>query len=64
MKRLLNAPLWDLVIFDEAHHINAERNGKNIRKTQKYKLAELIKDRIRDLILLSATPHKGKHFPF
>ena len=64
MKRLLNAPLWDLVIFDEAHHINAERNGKNIRKTQKYKLAELIKDRTRDLILLSATPHKGKHFPF
>ena len=64
IKRLLAAPRWDLVVFDEAHHLTAHRTGGKIRKTENYKLAEALKDHSRDLILLSATPHQGNHFQF
>jgi superfamily II DNA or RNA helicase len=64
IKRLLDAPRWDLVVFDEAHHLTAFRTGGKIRKTENYKLAEAIKEHSRDLLLLSATPHQGNHFQF
>jgi superfamily II DNA or RNA helicase len=64
IKRLLEAPRWDLVVFDEAHHLTAHRTGGKIRKTENYKLAEALKDHSRDLLLLSATPHQGSHFQF
>ncbi len=64
IKRLEEAPRWDLVVFDEAHHLTAYRNGGKIRKTENYKLAEALKDHSRDLMLLSATPHQGNHFQF
>lgn len=64
IKRLLDAPRWDLVVFDEAHHLTAYRIGGKIRKTENYKLAEALKDHARDLLLLSATPHQGNHFQF
>ncbi|MEO5365479.1 MAG: SNF2-related protein [Magnetococcus sp. WYHC-3] len=64
IKRLLGAPRWDLVVFDEAHHLTAYRTGGKVRKTENYKLAEALKNHSRDLILLSATPHQGNHFQF
>lgn len=64
IRRLLDAPRWDLVVFDEAHHLSASRNGGKVRKTENYKLAEALKDHSRDLLLLSATPHQGNHFQF
>ena len=64
IKRLLDAPRWDLVVFDEAHHLTAYRTGGKVRKTENYKLAEALKDHSRDLMLLSATPHQGNHFQF
>ena len=64
IKRLQDAPRWDLVVFDEAHHLTAYRNGGKVRKTENYKLAEALKDHSRDLMLLSATPHQGNHFQF
>ena len=64
VRRLLDAPRWDLVVFDEAHHLTAHRAGRKVRKTENYKLAEALKDHARDLVLLSATPHQGDHFRF
>jgi len=64
MRRLQEAPPWDLVVFDEAHHLTAYRSGSKVRKTENYKLAEVLKDHARDLLLLSATPHQGDHFRF
>ncbi|PWC57684.1 helicase [Azospirillum sp. TSH7] len=64
IKRLLEASRWDLVVFDEAHHLTAYRTGGKVRKTENYKLAEALKGHARDLILLSATPHQGNHFQF
>lgn len=64
IKRLMDAPPWDLVVFDEAHHLTAYRNGSKVRKTANFKLGEALKDHARDLLLLSATPHQGDHFRF
>lgn len=64
IKRLLDAPRWDLVVFDEAHHVTAHRIGGKVRKTENYKLGEALKGHARDLLLLSATPHQGNHFQF
>lgn len=64
IKRLKDAPSWDLVVFDEAHHLSAYRNGTKVRRTESFKLAEVLRDHCRDLLLLSATPHQGDHFRF
>lgn len=64
LRRLKEAPAWDLVVFDEAHHLSAYRNGRKVTRTENYKLAEALRYHSRDLILLSATPHQGDHFRF
>lgn len=64
IKRLLAAPPWDLVVFDEAHHLTAWLAGGKVRKTENYKLAEALRGHTRDMLLLSATPHQGDHFRF
>ncbi len=64
VKRILDAPKWDLVVFDEAHHLTAMKAGNRVRKTENYKLAEALRGHARDLLLLSATPHQGNHFQF
>src|SRR5688572_4043252 len=64
MQRIQEAPKWDLVVFDEAHHLTAYKSGGKLKKTENYKLAELLKAHARDLLILSATPHQGDHFRF
>lgn len=64
VRRLLAAPPWDLVVFDEAHHLSVYKTGKKTKKTENFKLAEDLKGHCRDLLLLSATPHQGDHFRF
>lgn len=64
VNRLMKAPEWDLVVFDEAQHLTASKTGSKTKKTDNYKLAEALKDHSRDLILLSATPHQGDHYRF
>jgi SNF2 family DNA or RNA helicase len=64
MKRLQEAPPWDLVVFDEAHHLTAYKTGNKVTRTENYKLAETLRQHCRDLLLLSATPHQGDHFRF
>lgn len=64
VRRLLTAPPWDLVVFDEAHHLSVYKSGNKTKKTENFKLAEALKNHCRDLLLLSATPHQGDHFRF
>lgn len=64
VKRLLEAPTWDVVVFDEAHHLSVYKTGNRAKKTENYKLAEVLRSHCRDLLLLSATPHQGDHFRF
>ena len=68
---------YDLVIFDEAHKLSANRDAEfRISKTSRYELAEALAgapDRKREwslswsarhLLLLTATPHMGKPYPY
>lgn len=64
LQRLMAAAPWDLVIFDEAHHVSRTRSGKKTVTTQNYRLAETLRTHARDLIFLSATPHQGNAFQF
>ena len=68
---------YDLVVFDEAHKLSANRDlDGTFRPTDRYRLAEAIAG-VRDvsddwrmpwaahhLLLLTATPHMGKEYPY
>ena len=48
---------WDVIIIDEAHRVGKVGNNETLR----YSLAtKLVKDCSRNVLLLSATPHRGK----
>ena len=68
---------YDLVVFDEAHKLSADRQPDfRVRKTDRYKLAEAlagaeVEDErwelpwsVQHLLLLTATPHMGKDYPY
>lgn len=68
---------YDLVIFDEAHKLTANREADfYLRKTRRYHLAEALAGVQTDdkrwqlnwscqhLLLLTATPHQGKEYPY
>lgn len=68
---------YDLVIFDEAHKLAADRGPDlRVRKTDRYCLAEAIAGlqaqnghwnlgwSAHHLLLLTATPHMGKDYPY
>ena len=68
---------YDLVVFDEAHKLAANREQDfYVRKTDRYKLAEALAGLSVDdarwelgwsatnILLLTATPHMGKDFPY
>ena len=68
---------YDLVVFDEAHKLSADRQPDfRVRKTERYRLAEAIAGAgaegarwalpwsVQHLLLLTATPHMGKDFPY
>ena len=50
---------WDLIIFDEAHHLRRMRRGgqgNDISTTEAYRLAEQLRSSTDALLLLTATP--------
>jgi superfamily II DNA or RNA helicase len=61
--RLLESPPWDLVIVDEAHHLNADEDSG---PTLAYKLIGKLQEqkRVESMIFFTGTPHRGKNFGF
>jgi superfamily II DNA or RNA helicase len=55
---------WDLIVVDEAHKMSASVFGGEIKYTKRYHLGELLSQRARHLLLLTATPHNGKEEDF
>ncbi|MDO8670130.1 MAG: helix-turn-helix domain-containing protein, partial [Dehalococcoidia bacterium] len=71
---------YDLVVFDEAHKLSASRNPDGAyESTDRYKLAEVLAGadplqetrsprrlpwHVHHFLLLTATPHMGKDFPY
>ena len=52
----LRQATWDLVIIDEAHRMSASDES---HKSQRYRLGELLRDSADNILLMTATPHKG-----
>lgn len=61
---LLDAPNWDLIVFDEAHRLTAKDYGSKTEKTLNYRLAEELCERTRDFLFLTGTPHDGNDSKF
>lgn len=61
--RLLSSEPWDLVIVDEAHHLNYEEQSG---ATLAFELLEKLEsnNRVKGMIFFTGTPHKGKDFNF
>ena len=54
------APPFDVVIIDEAHHVARSFAGEgHSSATDRSRLARVLADHSRELLLLSATPHNG-----
>lgn len=61
--RLLDAAPWDIVIVDEAHHLNADEGSG---KTLGFELVEKLQaaGKVTSCVLFSGTPHRGKSYGF
>jgi superfamily II DNA or RNA helicase len=60
----LRAVEWDLVVVDEAHKMSAAYFGNDVKYTARYRLGELLGEQTRHLLLMTATPHRGKDEDF
>ncbi len=50
------SPGWDIIIFDEGHKLTRHATGE---RTERYRLAEVLRRKSDSLVLLSGTPHQG-----
>jgi superfamily II DNA or RNA helicase len=55
---------WDLIVVDEAHKMSASVFGGEIKYTKRYHLGQLLTQRARHVLFLTATPHNGKEEDF
>jgi superfamily II DNA or RNA helicase len=59
-----SGPRFDLAVFDEAHKLSWSDARRADTKTNRYQLAEIVGRKCTHLLLLTATPHMGKQFPY
>ena len=52
---------WDVIVFDEAHHLSKIENQS---VTQRYQLADALKNMTDSFIFLTGTPHQGRTLQF
>jgi len=51
---------WDLVVVDEAHKLSAFDYGQKRYRSKRYQALEKIASKCEHLLLLTATPHRGR----
>jgi superfamily II DNA or RNA helicase len=51
---------WDLIVFDECHKLSAYDYGAKQYLSQRYKAAQVLSQQCEHLLLLTATPHRGR----
>lgn len=51
---------WDLIVFDEAHKLSAYDYGTRVYKSKRYEAAYTLAQQCEHLLLLTATPHRGR----
>jgi superfamily II DNA or RNA helicase len=62
-ERMLETDPWDLIIVDEAHHLNFDEEAG---MTLAHRLIKTLQDaeQLQSLLFFTGTPHRGKHFGF
>lgn len=62
-ERMLEADPWDLLIVDEAHHLNADESRGS---TLGYRFVErlLEQQKVESCVFFTGTPHRGKPYGF
>lgn len=55
---------WDLVVFDECHKLSAYDYGAKQYLSQRYQAAQILSHQCEHLLLLTATPHRGRKDTF
>ena len=63
-KEMLASIEWDIIVFDEAHHLRRHYNNGRYKTTKKFELADCLKDKTKSLLLLTATPFQLNDFEF
>jgi superfamily II DNA or RNA helicase len=51
---------WDLIVFDECHKLSAYDYGTKVYKAKRYLAAESLSKQCEHILLLTATPHRGR----
>lgn len=51
---------WDIIIFDESHKLSAYEYGQKIYKSRRYEAAYVLSQQCEHMLLLTATPHRGR----
>ena len=60
---MFEAEPWDLLIIDEAHHLNADEKEMTLGYSFIDRLINEFK-RVKSAVFFSGTPHRGKHYQF
>ncbi|QAY72589.1 DUF3883 domain-containing protein [Agromyces protaetiae] len=55
---------FDLVVVDEAHRMSASWFSGELKASKRFQLGEVLSDRARHFLLMTATPHNGKEEDF
>jgi superfamily II DNA or RNA helicase len=55
---------WDLIVFDECHKLSAYDYGTKQYLSLRYKAAEILSEQCEHILLLTATPHRGRKDTF
>ena len=55
---------WDLIVFDEAHKLSAYDYGAKVYRSRRYEAAHTLSQQCEHLLLLTATPHRGRNDTF
>jgi len=55
---------WDLIIVDEAHKLSAFEYGDKRYVSKRYQVLETLSEKCDHLLLLTATPHRGRKDTF
>ena len=61
---VLSKTSWDMVIFDEAHKLSAYEYGEKTYKSKRYEAAYTLAQQCEHILLLTATPHRGRKDTF
>lgn len=58
--RVLASTSWDMIIFDEAHKLSAYEYGSKRYLSRRYESALTLSQQCEHILLLTATPHRGR----